>query len=159
MSPPRWRSTLASTFTRAGFRRTLIAFPSSYVFCTCLDQAGARFELRLARGFLCLLRLNLAWRPSSLESVGPVQTRRAARFGFGSGSRPLVLLWLDASNPEQMDLSRPGGCRCGLDLARGFLCFIILSLAWRPSSLEPVQPVHTTRVQGSGLGLGLARGL
>ena len=65
-----------------------------FVFCTCLDQAGARFGLGLARSFLCLLRLSRAWRPSSLESVGPVQT-----FGFQ------VEAWLDASNPEQMDPS------------------------------------------------------
>ena len=56
------------------------------VFCTCLDQAGARFGLGLARSFLCLLRLSLAWRPSSLEPSGPVQMDG---FGFGFGSRPV----------------------------------------------------------------------
>ena len=49
-----------------------------------------------------------------------------ARFGFRSGSRPLASLRLDASNPEQMDLSRPSGCKFGLSCLR---------LAWRPSSL------------------------
>ena len=58
-------------------------------FCTCLDQAGARFELGLARGFLCFLKLSLAWRPPSLEPGGPVQTTNAI-FGFESGSRPLL---------------------------------------------------------------------
>ena len=29
--------------------------------------------------------------------------------------------WLDASNPEQLDLSRPCGCKFGLCLARSFL--------------------------------------
>ena len=83
MSPPfRWRSTLASTFKGFGFSRTLIALVSSYVFCTCLDQAGARFGLGLARGRLCLLRLDVAWRPSSLEPVGPVQTTRVQGLGL-----------------------------------------------------------------------------
>ena len=57
--------------------RTLIALLSSYLFfCTCLDQAGARSGLDLARGFLRFLR------------VGHASDQTAAR--FGSGSRPLV---------------------------------------------------------------------
>ena len=66
----------------------------------------------------------LAWSPARLEPVGPVQT--SARFGFGSGSwleassflqmQP----WLDASNPERVDLPRLGRCEFVLDLARGF---------------------------------------
>ena len=85
----RWPSTFALTFTGLGFSRTLIVLPSSYLFLgTCLDQAGARFGLGLARGFLCLLRLSLAWRPSSLEPSGPVQMDGFG-FGFGFGSRPV----------------------------------------------------------------------
>ena len=50
---PAWGSTLASTFR--GFRvlsHSDRARVSLFVFCTCLDQAGARFGLGLARGFL-----------------------------------------------------------------------------------------------------------
>ena len=57
-----------------------------FVFCTCLDQAGARLGLYLARGFL---RVSLAWMPSSLESIWRPD-QMAARFGFVSGSRPRV---------------------------------------------------------------------
>ena len=53
-----------------------------FVFCTCLDQAGGvRFGLGLARGFLCLL--SLAWKISSLEPAGPVQTTRVQGLGLG----------------------------------------------------------------------------
>ena len=57
----------------------------------------------------------------------------------------------DASNPEQVDLSRPGGCKFGLGLARGFSCLFKVSLAWRPLSLGAVGPVQPRRVQGLGL--------
>ena len=61
--------------------------------------------------------------------------------------------WLDASNPEQMDLSRQNGCKIGLGLARGFLCLLRLSLGWRPSFLGAVGPVQTRQVQALGLGV------
>ena len=81
-----------------------------FIFRTCLGKAGARFGLGLGRGFLCLLRLSLAWRPSSLEPVGPVQPRRV-RVCLEAFSFLQMEPWLVASNPEQMDLSRPGGCK------------------------------------------------
>ena len=60
-------------------------------------------------------------------------------------------------NPEQVDLYRPDGCKFGLGLARGFVCLLRFSIAWRLSSIEPVGPVKTIPVQG--LSLGLPRGL
>ena len=73
---------LPRPFTGLGFSGTLIALLASCLFfCTCLDQAGARFGLGLARGFLCLFRLSLAWRPSSRE---PVPDWTGARFRFGA---------------------------------------------------------------------------
>ena len=48
------------------------------------------------------------------ERVGPVQTRREQGLGVGL-ARGLwfsqIEPWLDASNPERVDLSRPGGLR------------------------------------------------
>ena len=58
---------------------------------------------------MCFLRLNLAGRPSSLEPVGPVQTKRVQGLGLAQG------VWLHASIPQQVDLST----RFGLGLARG----------------------------------------
>ena len=111
--------------------------PVFLIFCSCLDQAGARFGLGLARGFLCLLRLSLAWRPSSLEPAGPVQTIRVQGLNLVwlEAARFLQMEpWLDASNPEQMDLD---GCSAGSG-SKFFLFF-------------------RDRVQGSDLGL--VRGL
>ena len=64
-----------------------------------------------------------AWRPASPESAGPVHTR-GARFGFGFGSRPLVssrTLIALLSSHLFLHLSRQGGCKVWLGLARGFL--------------------------------------
>ena len=51
-----------------------------------------------------------------------------------------------------MHLSSPGGRKAWAGSGFRFLVFV-LSLAWRPSSLEPVEPVQTRRVQGLALGL------
>ena len=60
--------------------------PGFFFFvCTCPDQAGASFGLGPARGFLCLLRLSLAWRSSSLAPVGAVQTIRVQGLGLSLG--------------------------------------------------------------------------
>ena len=88
-----------------------------FVFRTCLDQAGARFVLGLARGFLCLF-----WALPGVRRAFQLDLSRleCARFGFGSGSRPLASFrwscgWIP-SNPERMDLSRPDGSKLGLGL-------------------------------------------
>ena len=55
MSPP--PLALHSCLDLSGFRALSNSDRVSlflFVFCTCLDQAGARFVLGLARGFLCL---------------------------------------------------------------------------------------------------------
>ena len=57
------------------------------VFCSCPDQAAARFGLGLARGFLCLLRLSLSWRPS-LEQMDLSRL---------DGCKVWVWVWLETS--------------------------------------------------------------
>ena len=78
-----------------------------------------------ARTLTCALwRLSLAWKPSSFEPGGPIQTRRVQDWVWVWLEASSLLLqtepWLDASNPEQMDLSRPDACTFGLDLPRSF---------------------------------------
>ena len=80
-----------------------------FVFCTCLEPSGARRGLSLARGFLRVFKLSFAWRSSSLEPVGPVQTRRVQGLvGSGSGSRPLVLFKHRLCKRPENGASRPG---------------------------------------------------
>ena len=50
-----------------------------------------------------------------------------------------------ASKPQHMDLSRPGRCKFGLGLARGFLCLLRLSLAY--SSLRAFR-LELSRLDG-----------
>ena len=59
---------------------------------TCLEQVGARFGLGRAQSFLCVLRLSLAWSPSSLEP-GHVQTRRVQGLGQGLARGLLFFRW------------------------------------------------------------------
>ena len=70
-----------------GFSRSLIALLSSHLFLarlpcpgTCLDQAGARFGLVLAPGFLSLLRLSL---PGGHRTLKQVDLSRLDRYQFG----------------------------------------------------------------------------
>ena len=66
------------------------------------DQAGARFGLALAPGFLCLLRLRLPGGPGALNQVDLSRLDRC-QFGFGGGPRPLVFFrWC----PDWIQLSR-----------------------------------------------------
>ena len=63
---PRWRSTLASTFHGFRVHRAPVFL---FVFCTCLDQAGAGFGMGLARGFL----------PAGLQSLNLLNLSRLER--------------------------------------------------------------------------------
>ena len=76
----------------------------------CLSQVGARFALGLARGFLCLLSLSLAWRPLSLEPGGEASSfLLGVEIGWQRGG-PGGSLW--GTHPKG-DLTRysPAACR------------------------------------------------
>ena len=87
--------------------------PVLFVLCTWLDQAGARFGLGLARGFLCLVSILEAF---DFEPGGLVKTRRVQGLDLGLARGLQMEHWMDASNPEQMELSGPGRQVQGLGL-------------------------------------------
>ena len=132
---PRWRSTLASTFTGLGFSRTLIALLSSYLgrkelagSWTCEDQrcqfgfgGGSRplVFFRRCPDWMLPIWNNLIW-VCKLDLSRPDE----CQFGCGGGSRPFVFFrrcpdwllpilnnWIWVCN---LDLSRPDGCQFGL---------------------------------------------
>ena len=76
-------------FTAVGFSRTLITLPSSYVFCTCLDQVGVRF------GWVWLeFLLQLSWTCPDQTGARFCKPQALAALPAGQGSQKMMGLEL-----------------------------------------------------------------
>ena len=92
---PRWRSTLTSTFYAFKVLSNSDRAPVFlFVSCTCLDQAGKKVWLGLARGFL----------PGGLQALNQLHLSRLGVQGLDLGRSLVVIKWSGRQREE-----RPGG--------------------------------------------------
>ena len=92
---PRWRSTLASTFYAFKVLSNSDRAPVFlFVSCTCLDQAGKKVWLGLARGFL----------PEGLQALNQLHLSRLGVQGLDLGRSLVFIKWSGRQREE-----RPGG--------------------------------------------------